>query len=130
MFDSNIDSKNGVSIWDHVLDGAATGGIAGSVLPVAGNIAGAIGGGLVGLANGLWESHQESSAFDEFYGNGKKQDAKTVARLETQLEAMALDPTIQGMGDEEFVKQGMNRVFLQDYAAKEQKETNWFNDLF
>jgi hypothetical protein len=62
MPDTSYDRDSGVSVWDHVLNGAKTGGMAGSFFGGVGAIPGAILGGGVGLATGLWDSHQDSVA--------------------------------------------------------------------
>src|SRR6266545_722699 len=80
MFDNNYDKNEGVSIWGHVLDGAATGGIAGGVMGAGiGAIPGAILGGLVGLGTGLWDDHQDKIA-EEAWSHEKKDD-KTLNKI-------------------------------------------------
>lgn len=128
MFDHNYDAKNGVDIWGHVLDGAATGALGGAAFAGVGAIPGAIGGGLVGLANGLWESHDESVAEDTWMA--ARHDDATVDRAVHELEGIAMDPSSAGMSDDEALRLAGQRVFRQDRAVQEKNTSSWFDDLF
>jgi hypothetical protein len=126
MFDNNYDKNEGVSIWGHILDGAATGGIAGGVMGAGvGAIPGAILGGLVGLGTGLWDDHQDKTAMDAFLA--EKQDSKTVDQAirnagDIQKERLATDPKAKAMSQDDAIKAGAERTFHQQQAAKQQKE--------
>jgi len=130
VWDSNTDSKDGVSVWGHVLDGAATGALTGSLFGGLGAIPGAFLGGTTGLINGMYEWGKEDAAFDRFYGKGKRQDDATSNRIDAELERMAVDPKYKSQGDDVDIKAAARRVFNQDYAAKQQKNSSLFNDLF
>jgi len=130
VWDSNTDSKDGVSVWGHALDGAATGALTGSLFGGLGAIPGAFIGGATGMINGMYEWGKEDAAFDRFYGNGKRQDGATADRIESELERMAADPNYKAQGDGADIKTATRHVFNQDYAAKQQKESSLFNDLF
>jgi hypothetical protein len=132
MWDHNVDTKGGVSIWDHVLDGAATGAIAGSVLPVAGNLAGAIGGAGIGLVNGLAQDWKLGSSWDSFWNGGAEKDEGTLGDIEGMMERMAMDPAdfkkYSGkQNDAAGVEEAARRVHNDRFAAE---NDSWFNRLF
>ncbi|MCE9574336.1 MAG: hypothetical protein K8W52_14410 [Deltaproteobacteria bacterium] len=129
MFDNNYDKNDGVSIWGHVMDGAATGGIAGGVLGAGvGAIPGAILGGLVGLGTGLWDDHQDSVAQDAW--SHSKLDDKTLDQVEKNAldmdrERSAANPTAPHMTNaeqEKMVEQAGARTFHQQQSEKIAKE--------
>jgi hypothetical protein len=128
MFDNNYDKNEGVSIWGHVLDGAATGGMAGAAFGGVGAIPGAVLGGLVGLGTGLWDDHQDHVAEDAW--SHSKLDDKTLDKveqnaLEMDRERTAKNPNAPHMTNEEqekLVEQAGSRTFHQEQAAKIAKD--------
>ena len=128
MFDNNYDKNDGVSIWGHMLDGAATGGTVGAAFGGVGAIPGAVLGGLVGLGTGLWDDHQDSVAQDAW--SHSKLDDKTLDRvadnaLDMDRERSARDPSAPHMSNAEqdkLVEQAGARTFHQEQAAKIEKD--------
>jgi hypothetical protein len=129
MFDSNNSKDEGVSVWGHMLDGAATGGLAGLALGGIGAVPGVIGGGLVGLANGLAHWYQEESAIDNFIG--AKHDDKTVDKVMGHLESLAMDPSSAGVSDEAAVRKASSKVvYEQRFDDEKKRGSSWFDNLF
>lgn len=140
MFGNNYDKDNGVSIWGHVLDGAATGAIAGmGVL----SLPGAIGGGLMGLANGLWADHQDSVAQEQWMKDIDKlaPGSKEARGLESSVEHNAdalLDEYLEGGGDPAKVDSGamadqaIARSYHQQQADKMNRDGggSWWDAIF
>lgn len=122
MFDNNYDEKGGVSIWGHVLDGAATGAMGGALFGGIGAIPGAIGGGAVGLVNGLLESHEDSEREDTWMK--ANHDDATLDRAMERL------PSNGKMPSDEAIKEAAQGVYRQDRAAQKAAEPSWFDDMF
>ena len=129
MFDNNYDKNEGVSIWGHMLDGAATGGIAGGVLGAGvGAIPGAILGGLVGLGTGLWADHQDGVA-EEAWSHEQHSD-KTLDQIMNMAltmddERLAKDPkagSLSNADQEKLVEQAGSRFFHNQQAEKIKKD--------
>jgi hypothetical protein len=124
MFDNSYDKNDGVSVWGHMMNGAATGGMAGAAFGGVGAVPGALLGGLVGLGTGLWDDHQDSVA--ETAWSHQKHDDKTLDNVERNAidmdnERLAKDPTAgrQSNADQEkLLEQAGSRTFHQEQAAK------------
>ena len=91
MFDSNYDKNEGVSIWGHVLDGAATGAAGGALFGGVGAIPGAVLGGLAGLGTGLWDDHQDAVAEEQWKKDLSKlaPESKEAKSFEKSLDSNA-----------------------------------------
>ena len=108
-----------------MLDGAATGAAGGALFGGIGAIPGAIGGGLLGLANGLWDKHDESVARDGFMGS--RHDDGTV----NAASDIAAGLMQGGMSEDEAIQSGANQVFLQQRAAQQEAQgSSLFDRLF
>jgi hypothetical protein len=128
MFDNNYDKNEGVSIWGHVLDGAATGAAGGALFGGVGAIPGALVGGLAGLGTGLWDDHQDAVAEEQWKKDANKlaPDSKEARALEKSMDANAdtlfaehKDGPIDSAA---MANQALERTYHQQQAAKIDRE--------
>ena len=133
MFDNNYDKNEGESVWGHVLDGVATGGATGALFGGVGAIPGAVLGGLVGLGTGLWNSHEDGVAEEQWRTDmndpskvnpNSKEGRAIMDRMErnaTEIEAGDKQHKLTG---DEIAERAISRTYHNEKKAEMGKQTS------